>query len=335
MCGMHVYVHACVPACMCLCGSVTVCMLCLCACLFIVLGVCVRCCSHVHFGIQHQLAEMSKWKATPFVVKRALVVEGGWLQTPWVVDSKIVDGVEYITLSSSDRSLAKALGMNMSERSPLAQCSVFSHMAEARDAQVDSLLFAAKKENDPMGDECEPSGNPMPSRGRALAFQEASLPKTVVLKMASFVTADGQRVEEHSLKVVTTPKRRTKVTMEANAENLEWLLKASQAGWDLKGTEGEKRGINEEEVSHLPVLSHPCKYQKTPGGKLKIVCSYREQGTWKKKEKVVGVLLESSMEGIIRMCEAEVVEFYHKHHEPPAGGSGEVAEEPLPTRSAQ
>ena len=61
-------------------------------------------------GCENQLAEMSKCKATPFVVRRALIVEGGWLQTHWVPDSKLVDGCGYITLASSDRTLATTFG---------------------------------------------------------------------------------------------------------------------------------------------------------------------------------------------------------------------------------
>ena len=263
---------------------------------------------------------MSKWKATPFVVRRTLVVEGGWLQSPWVVDSKVVDGGEFITLALTDRSLAKAMGMNMSERSPLAQCSVFSHMASARDAQVDSLIFAAKVDKDPMGDGTSLAQAqqmaPMPSRGRAMAFAEADIPDTISVKMASFVTPDGQRVEEHTLRVVTTPKRRANVTMEATAENFEWLLKAAQCDWD-SGVKPQ-RGIDDEEESMLPELAHPCKYQKTESGKLKIVCSYRQHGVWKKHQKAVGVSIQgdnSSFESIIRSCEEEVLNFFRAHHE--------------------
>ena len=129
-----------------------------------------------------QLAEMPKWKATPLVVKRALVVEGGWLQTPWVVDSQPIDGVDFVALVGNDRSLAKALGMNMSDRSPLTQCSVFAHMAAIRDKQVDALVFARKLGSDPLG-EVDPLGHAdtlhVPSRGRALAFACATVPATI------------------------------------------------------------------------------------------------------------------------------------------------------------
>ena len=55
-------------------------------------------------------SDMSKWKATPFVVRRSLVIEGGWLQTPWAVDSKSIGGSDFITLTMSDRMLASRWG---------------------------------------------------------------------------------------------------------------------------------------------------------------------------------------------------------------------------------
>ena len=138
-------------------------------------------------GCESQLAEMSKCKATPFGLRRALIVEGGWLQTPWVPDSKMIDGCEYITLASADRTLAKALGMNMCERSPLRECSIFTHMAVARDAQVDALIFAAQVDNDPMA-EASSLASRMQSRGRTIAFEKAKIPSTIVLKMPACVT---------------------------------------------------------------------------------------------------------------------------------------------------
>ena len=271
---------------------------------------------------------MSKWKATPFNVRQTLVVEGGWLSSPWAVDSKIVDGGEFVTLAMTDRCLAKALGMNTSERSPLANCSVFHNLASARDAQVDAIIYNAKVQNDPMADGAPAQSNAqhMPSRGRASGFADANAPATISLKMGSFVTPDGQRVDEHTIRVVTTPKRRVNVTMEATAENFEWLMQAAQVEWDT----GAKRAHIDDDVD-LPELAAPCKYQKSEAGKLKIVCSYRQQGSWKKHQKAVNVNIHednSNLETIIRRCEGEVLGFYNLHHEP--GGQGDQPVEPSP-----
>ena len=132
--------------------------------------------------------------------------------------------------------------------------------------------------------------------------------------------------------MVTTPRRKPNVTIAATAENLEWLMKAAQCEWDT-GVKIDKESIADE-MSKLPELSHPCKYQKTSGGKLKIMCSYRNRdGVWKKHQRAVAVNINgdnSTFEAIIRSCEAEVQDFYQQHHEPAAQTSAEPAEDAAP-----
>lgn len=220
--------------------------------------------------------------------------------------------------------------MNMSERSPLSKCAVFSYMAEVRDAKVDEIIFTTKVDKDPMGNASSSGQAPtrMPSRGRALAFENAKVPNTISIKMAAFVTPDGQRVEEHTLRVVTTPKRGANVTMEVTAENFEWLMLAVQVDWEIEA-KPEKRPIDEVDEDTLPELQAPLKYEKAPCGKVKIFCRYRHQGVWKKHQKALSVNIKSdnsTLEAIVRTCEAEVLAFYNENHE--KGGEG--GEEPLP-----
>ena len=202
----------------------------------------------------------------------------------------------------------------------------------ARDTMVDSIIFNAKIDKDPMADASRPAeAKPMPSRGRASAFTQADVPATILLQMAAFVTPDGERVDGHAVRVVTTPKRRVNVTMEATANNFEWLLHAAQVEWDT-GARIAKRSFPDDDDDELPELTAPCKYLKTEGGKLKILCSYRHQGVWKKHQRAVSLNIcaeNSSLETMIRRCEAEVLEFYNSHHE--SAGQGGEHHEPEPT----
>ncbi len=258
------------------------------------------------------------------------MVEGGWLQTPWPIDTKVVDGSEFVTLALTDRLLAKALGMNMSERSPLARCSLFPHMAAKRDAEVDRLIREAKLQKDPMADEAskEQVAKPMPMKGRASGFADADLPATIILTLAPFVTPEGERVDEHRMRVVTTPKRRVNVSMEALAENFEWLRKACQVEWD-NGPPPPKQRPPPEEDADLPELRPPCKYRKTLGGKLTIACCYRQGGAWKVHQRVVAMVSgqgNAGAEDMIRRCEGEVLRFYRENHESTAAeGEGPEA----------
>ena len=269
------------------------------------------------------------WKAAPFTVQRALVVEGGWLQAPWPVDAKVIEGGEFVSLQTTDRNLAKALGMNMSERSPLAKCSFFALLASTRDDAVDTLINSTKVDRDPMADSSSAAqASPVPSKGRSAAFADADIPATVTLHMAAFVTPDGQRVDEHTLRVVTTPKRRGNVTMEATPENFEWLMLAAQVEGDIP--KPEKRQ-HEDEGDDLPTLSPPCQFQKTGGGKLKVYCYYRHQGQWKKHQQSVqvGILGGDSLEAAIRRCEGSVMDFYNSNHATTNYEEGEVEPPPI------
>ena len=294
------------------------------------------CCSHIGSSASLQLRftnKMSKWEPKPFAVRHTIVIEGGWLQSPWAVNAKEIDGRDFITLVMGDRCLARALGMNMSDRSPLAKCSIFAHIADIRDAKVDELLFAAKANKDPMADATssdQAASCRMPSRGRATAFEQAAIPGTIEIKVGGFVTPEGQRVEEHTLHVVTTPKRGASVTMEITAENFEWLLAAAQVDWDT-AVKPDKRS-DELDESTLPHLEQPLKYQKTQNGKLQICCNYRKQGVWRKHQKVVNVSINSdnsSLEAIVRTCESEVMMFYSSNHEKMSHDDEQVSPPPL------
>ena len=119
--------------------------------------------------------------------------------------------------------------------------------------------------------------------------------------------------------------------MGATAENLEWLLNAAHEHWAPNPAPKKPRM---DDADDLPVLTKPCKYQKTEGGKIKIHCSYRQQGSWKRFQRAVEPYMgkESSFEDSIRKCEAEVLDFYEKNHdampepvaaEPPALTAGD------------
>ncbi len=91
--------------------------------------------------------------AKPLSMTRTLVVEGGWLTKPWIADVKVVDNHDYIMLHVTDRSLAKALGMDLkANRSQLGTCKVFDVMQKLRNEAVDQFIVQAYREKDPMAE---------------------------------------------------------------------------------------------------------------------------------------------------------------------------------------
>ena len=76
----------------------------------------------------------------PFAVERKIVIQGGYLKHPWVPDTQLIDGVEVLTLSCTNRSLANALVVGKSGQSPFSDVSVINFLISKRDQSVDSFI---------------------------------------------------------------------------------------------------------------------------------------------------------------------------------------------------
>ena len=57
-------------------------------------------------------------EARPTTLRKATVIEGGYLKEPWVVPLKEVSGREFMCLAKQDRKLARWLGLDIAGRSP-------------------------------------------------------------------------------------------------------------------------------------------------------------------------------------------------------------------------
>ena len=251
----------------------------------------------------------------PFTAKRALVIEGGALKSPWVLHCTTIDGLDFAQLTMQDRSLARAMGMNMSARAPLQACEVFGHMIKLRDAKVDSLIQSSQVADDPMADVQEGSTIHVPSLGRPQAFARAGVPGFVDVVFDEFVTPEGVRIDSHAMKMVTTPKRGAALTIEAAPANFEWLRWACQVQWGSQRT-GTKRQLKRTHtLDELPELEWPLKYGRDSTNGVVIMCHYRsEAGKFIRHQKRLDVSFKDDeviMERMVRQC-ADAVLAFHK-----------------------
>ncbi len=264
---------------------------------------------------------MENGSPQPFTVTRQLVVKGGWLTKPWVVDVKVIGDGEFVSLSKTDRDFAKAMGMDLRLHSPFGSCSVFAHLQKVRNDAVDAYIMKSHREADPMADGEDASSNnpgddmPWADRGREKAFQVAHAPESIPLVMEAFVTSEGDRVPSHTIKVVTTPRRNAHVTLEATPDNFNWLFQATHRSWNNPSASKENENFDE-----LPCLDQPCKYMKTPKGKIAISCCYRcADGAWRRHQKIVGESHDVDqfvLEAMVRRAQKDVLAFYGNHHVP-------------------
>ena len=259
----------------------------------------------------------------PFTAQRALVIEGGALKAPWVLDCTTIAGIDFAQLLMGDRSLARAMGMNMSARSPLQACEIFSHMIKLRDAKVDSLIASSKVADDPMADVQAIASITLPSLGRPQAFAKADVPGFVELSFDEFVTPEGVRIEAHVVKVVTTPKRGVALTIEAAPANFEWLRWACQVQWGSQRASTKRQLKRTLTLDELPDLEWPLKYGRDSAGGVVIMCHYRgEAGRWIRHQKRLDVSFKEDdviMERMVRQCADAVLAFHAANDVEPSG----------------
>ena len=74
-----------------------------------------------------------------------LVLEGGNLKSPWVIDTTTEDGYEFVKLSLSCRSFASLCGADMSTRAPLKNNSFRERLADLRDTEIVKLMKTANE----------------------------------------------------------------------------------------------------------------------------------------------------------------------------------------------
>ena len=74
-----------------------------------------------------------------------------------------------------------------------------------RDAHVDTLLHESRLAADPLGDPSVVADQQSSPRGRGKLFDLASIPQISEITYPAFAIAEGTRVDETKLKVISTP----------------------------------------------------------------------------------------------------------------------------------
>ena len=260
---------------------------------------------------------------SPFVIRSDIVVvEGGGLKDPWVLDVKRECGNRiFAELSMCDRKLARALGLSLYERAPFAGTTLLSYLAKLRNTYVDELIIINKQGLDPMADdETVNRVGLIQIKKREQEFMKANVPKIIELDVPACTTQDGIMLGGTRISVYATSRTDVSVTMEMTAANMEWMSQAIHADWDAHGSPWcQKRKASV--IDELPELQHAaCKYRQKARGTV-IACHYRtNENQWKEHTKCLP-------KNILQMCdrnlrkqvadiEESVQSFYNKNHNP-------------------
>ena len=240
-----------------------------------------------------------------------VTVSDNWSGKEWCCDCREVQGLHFFAFTTSNRNLARALSLDMSKRHPWEEITLPAHLSKVRDDEIDRLIIQHKFENDPMANQDVEGVANVQSRGREAAFHKARIADAIEIKHPSFVLSTGEKIEEHSFKVVATRRRNCVVELELTAANLAWLAKATWHEWAEAG--GKRKADNSE----LPTLtSQHCKWRKRENG-WRIECKWLDaKGTERTHSKHVPLNFDDTelVNRIAEEREKQVERFYFDNH---------------------
>jgi hypothetical protein len=263
------------------------------------------------FSAQH--ASLAHMANPSFTIERSVTVQGGCLKGHWVVPLSVVDGREFVSVKRTDRSLARALGLDTSRPNPWLKNTFLEKLCKVRDDQIDALIVQNLKENDPMHDTSV--AVPLVSmKGRHRAFAESKIPNIMEIKFPGFVTGEGVVCEPQSLLVLATPRRAVHVSLELTELNLDWLAVAVHC---FEARRATKHKHEEEALPQL--LQDNCKWRKVANRAPSIYCRWRKvcgtYGIHSLKPPMDFADAELALRSV-RETEAKVQAFYLQSHCP-------------------
>ena len=156
----------------------------------------------------------------PATVRIGVIVEGGGLSRSWALPSdSIVEagGVQFFTASRSLKALKKFLAINGGTHT----WGVFDMIAFCREKAVQDMCAKLLMDDDPMASASEQR---LPTK-EDLKAMKLTMPASVLVDIPSSGGCAG-----HTMRVLTTVVKSTKVAFEISGSNFKWLYEAVQLG---------------------------------------------------------------------------------------------------------
>ena len=190
----------------------------------------------------------------------------------------------FYKLLAADRSLAAALGKDISSPNPMMGVDLFNHLSNERDAMIDRLIHEHQMQNGPMasaGVACA-----RVAKGREALYNAAGIPKVITIDIPSF--KDESRdldVGTITLSVLSTPKRGIAPFIEVTEKVLEWLIHATNQKWIR---DRRRVACSTLDLGYpLPELPTGIKYRKR-GPSVSLCAHYSDaDGKWGSHQKTI------------------------------------------------
>ena len=201
---------------------------------------------------------------TPAIHRGMVVIEGGFLRSPWPVRTEEVDGVSFVALSRQDRKLASFLGYDLACRAPLVSLGLLDTLVRLRNETVDSAMSALASA-DPLQDNGADSP-PKAPRGELADFT----PRVVEI---SVVLGDDDPI---GMKVLSTSSKKAVLSVELCDATLAVLLKGAKAQVPANRKTPDRNHVGEGHMHVAEANVHWCAHRAA------VYCSFTDVNGAKK-----------------------------------------------------
>ncbi len=228
----------------------------------------------------------------PFSIQPMLVLTGGMLgKKSLTLPVETIEGIPMLKLCKKDRQLAAAVGQSKKVQPSsskhaqykfFSNCDVFQHMQTMRNDVVDQHIKTNKISSDPFA-ECDASAVTITQENRARLFAETHVPQLVSVTFPSFTTPEGKRVDETTIKMLSSPKKNVLPSMECSSVSMDWFHWACQYSWTQAPEASRKRKLCEEAQDMLDIPEH-VKVADLDAKKVVLSVMYKTNGKWKRRQ---------------------------------------------------
>lgn len=257
----------------------------------------------------------------PFKFARnQITIHGGYSKKESNIDfRRLPTGEEIVCIGPSNRNLARYFGLQMDATRPWTDVTLVAYAQKLRDDEVDRMIVRNAMTDDPLAsiDEADVEQKlPLPTVGRAAAYDRMSWPPMIDMTTTAFVTADGKQVPPMTIKVVPCRRRSAILEVELKEEVFDWLVDAIWHDWSI--VEHDSPKWSRSWKRDLPALSQPNTKWFKKNNQFRIGVSWRcSDGKIKNKSTEVQLrYLEDAdvQKSVIDQIEQEMQSTYDRNH---------------------
>ena len=222
------------------------------------------------------------------------VIQGGYTNKDIHLRIEFVDGYSFVQLRQQHQwKLFAAWGCAGKEHAAQTR-QLFDYLKEARTKEVDALLRAALRSDDPMAD-VDAVVDDLANR-KAL-FLKHDITKMCVVKVGQFKLT-GEMHPAFDLKVLTAVNKVAALNVECTCEVFDWLCKALHADEAVWLTPAAAAPRIKRKLEDMPEVPFPIKYGQLKNGRICIWANYkRATGKWSRHQKTIDETIANLSDG--------------------------------------